>query len=431
MALQTANQFNLTPNATGAFNQGIEQGAKLKNQFITEPKLQQLTKAAANGDKQALIDLQAMSPERANQFQQFKGNEQSLESGAQNMERKKLEDRTRSVINGALEVQQIQDPKAKLMALKKRKIQLLDEGKETQDTDEAITLYEAGDIEGGNALIDNVVELGVRHGIINPKQQGKGFSLSAGQTRFDSQGNEIASVERGSQISSDAAGFEDLISDFSEEDKVTARKIKAGLKGRAISNAELTAIETGDIKDYSDYKVKQKQAEKFAEATGAQRSKLIDAGFEKISKITSGIRTGAIEKLWPSIKASSVLLDNIRGDMALDVVGATTFGALSKGELDLAKDIALPTGLDDQELKTYLTDKKSAQEKLKAYYNEQIQFLDQGGTIAGFLRKKEQAPVSTNADNGGSNMDSQAMQWAKDNPNDPRAAQIMQKLGGS
>lgn len=245
-------------------------------------------------------------------------------------------------------------------------------------------------------------------------------------------------------LPAEAQAFNDLIKDFSLEEQKVARRIKAGLKGRAISNAELSAIESGDIKSYSDYKIQQKQGEKFAEATGAQRAKIIDKGFNSIIKIDSGIRNidkainavtsgagvGALEKLWPSIKASSVELDNIRGQMALDVVGATTFGALSKGELDLAKDIALPTGLDSAELTDYLQRKKTAQEKLRAYYNDQIQFLDQGGTVAGFLRNKERSGSQQQIQGGTlSNQDQQALQWAKANPDDPRSAQILNKLG--
>ena len=240
-------------------------------------------------------------------------------------------------------------------------------------------------------------------------------------------------------LPAEAQAFNDLIKDFSPEEQEVAKRVKAGLKGRAISNAELSAIESGDIKSYSDYKIKQKQSEKFAEATGSQRARIIDKGFESLIKIDSGIRNidkalnavtsgagvGAIEKFWPSIKASSVELDNIRGQMALDVVGATTFGALSKGELDLAKDIALPTGLDTAELTDYLQRKKVAQEKLRSYYNEQIQFLDQGGTVAGFLRSKEGASQQSVQ----SPQDQQALQWANANPNDPRAAQILSKLG--
>lgn len=206
-----------------------------------------------------------------------------------------------------------------------------------------------------------------------------------------------------SSLPAETVAFNELIKDFTPEQQKTAKLVKAGLKGRAVSNAELSAIESGDIKDYADWKAQMKQQQKFAEMTGSSRAKAIDKGFETIEKIDSGIGNidraiaaidngagvGAVEKLWPSIKAASVELDNIRGSMALDVVGATTFGALSKGELDLAKDVALPTGLNSAELKDYLIRRKNAQNKLRAYYNEQIQFLDQGGTVAGFLRKKE------------------------------------------
>lgn len=241
-------------------------------------------------------------------------------------------------------------------------------------------------------------------------------------------------------LSAEASSFNELIKDFSPEEQKTARRVKAGLKGRAMTNAELSAIESGDIKSYSDYKIKQKQAEKFAEATGAQRAKLIDKGFETITKIDGSVRNidraiaaldkgagvGVFEKMWPSIAAASVELDNIRNAMALDVVGATTFGALSAGELALAKDVALPTGLDTKELIEYLGKKKAAQQKLRDYYNEQVQFLDQGGTVAGFLRSKE----DEQSQQGGNNQDQQALDWANANPDDPRAAQILNKLRG-
>ena len=204
-------------------------------------------------------------------------------------------------------------------------------------------------------------------------------------------------------LPAEAVAFNDLIKDFTPEQQKIAKQIKAGLKGRAVSNAELSAIASGDIESYGKWKAEQKQAEKFAELTGSSRAKRIDKGFETITKIAGAVRNidraiaaldkgagvGEFEKMWPSIAAASVELDNIRGSMALDVVGATTFGALSKGELDLAKDVALPTGLDTDELIDYLNKKKVAQQKLRDYYSEQIQFLDQGGTVAGFLRSKE------------------------------------------
>lgn len=215
--------------------------------------------------------------------------------------------------------------------------------------------------------------------------------------------------------------FESLLEsgDLTDEEKKKAIKVKLGLEGKAVSNAILSAIASGDIDSLTDAKAKMKQAEKFAELTGSSRAKAIDSGFEKVNKIDTGIRNidraiaaveagagvGAIESKFPSLKAASVELDNIQGSMALDVVGATTFGALSKGELDLAKEVALPTGLDGPELIDHLQRKKVAQEKLRAYYNEQIQFLDQGGTVAGFLRMKEREqgdqPQANPQDQGG------------------------------
>ena len=143
---------------------------------------------------------------------------------------------------------------------------------------------------------------------------------------------------------------------------------------------------------------------KFAELSGVSRAKSIDKGFEVIAGIDKNVRnidraiealnegagTGAIEsRFFPSIKAASVKLDQIQSELALDVVGATTFGALSEGELNLAREVALPTKLNKDELLEFLSNKKAAQTKLRAYFGEQIQFLDQGGTVAGFLRSKE------------------------------------------
>jgi len=146
-----------------------------------------------------------------------------------------------------------------------------------------------------------------------------------------------------------------------------------------------------------------RQREKFGELTGSSRAKAIDKGFERVAGITKNINTidralaaldrgagtGAAEQFFPSIKAATRELNQIQGELALDVIGSVTFGALSQGELDLAQRIALDTGLDGPALRDVLQRKKVAQGKLRDYFNEQIQFLDQGGTIAGFLRSKQ------------------------------------------
>jgi len=184
---------------------------------------------------------------------------------------------------------------------------------------------------------------------------------------------------------------------------------RCSLSPRAVGNAIQTISAQGLAEQIGDVKAIIKEREEFGKLTGASRSKSIDAGFETIRKIDqnvinldraiaaveAGAGTGAIERRFPSIKAASVQLDQIQGELALDVVGAVTFGALSEGELNLAKQIALPTGLDGPQLIKHLQDKKSAQQKLRGYFNEQIQFLDQGGSVAGFLRERERnSPVT-------------------------------------
>lgn len=204
-------------------------------------------------------------------------------------------------------------------------------------------------------------------------------------------------------LPAETRAFNDLIKDMSPENQKSAKLRKAGLKGRAISSALMTAIDEGRVTTLAEAKAEIKQAEKFGEMTATSRAKTIDSGFDAVRKLDVGIKNiddairvieggagvGAIEKLWPSIKASSIELDNIRGRMALDIIGSVTFGALSKGELDLSKDIALPTGLNTNELLDYLSRRKAFETKKRDYYNEQIQFLDQGGTVSGFLRKRE------------------------------------------
>lgn len=247
-----------------------------------------------------------------------------------------------------------------------------------------------------------------------PAPEKPGFTLGEGQQRFDAQGNVIAEVAPKGVDGQGAkpAGiqeFEALTKDLDKEQVKEAKLIKLGLSARAVGSAIQTIADKDIAEIVGDASAVIKQREKFGEATGASRARAIDKGFETIVKIDTGLRNinkaiealnqgagvGAIEGLLPSIRAASKSLDNIQGRMALDVIGAVTFGALSKGELDLAKSIALPTGLDTPELIQHLKDRRAAQGKLRDYFNSQIQFLDQGGTVAGFLRQQEREQAQT------------------------------------
>lgn len=175
-----------------------------------------------------------------------------------------------------------------------------------------------------------------------------------------------------------------------------------------LANVSTTAAERIAEDEDLSKKVAESQAEittakKLAEGAAKLTSKTITKGFDAIGNINKnilnidralsalerGAGTGAAEQFLPSIKAASVELNQIQSELALDVVGATTFGALSEGELKLARDVALPTGLDEPALKDWLGRKKIAQTKYRDYLNQQIQFLDGGGTVPEFLASQQ------------------------------------------
>lgn len=204
--------------------------------------------------------------------------------------------------------------------------------------------------------------------------------------------------------------FAETTEGFTEEEVAQAQRVRAGLRPRAgISAQERIAEDPALARRVGESQADIRERVKFGELTGSSRAKRIDKGFESIEKISGNIRnldraiaaveqgagTGAIERRFPSIRAASVSLDQIQGQLALDVIGSVTFGALSEGELDLAKQIALPSGLDGPELIQHLRDRQAAQTKLRDYFQEQIDFLDRGGSVAGFLREKQRQAAVT------------------------------------
>ena len=105
---------------------------------------------------------------------------------------------------------------------------------------------------------------------------------------------------------------------------------------------------------------------------------------------TGGARTGYVEKFLPSFRASTVALDNLRNKFGLSVISSVTFGALSKGELDLALNTGLPENLKPKELKEWLTQRREVSKKLRSYLVEQAEYLNEGGrTTSDWIKYKE------------------------------------------
>lgn len=113
---------------------------------------------------------------------------------------------------------------------------------------------------------------------------------------------------------------------------------------------------------------------------------------DAIRSINKGADTGPIISKLPSFRESTIELDNIRGKMGLDIVGATTFGALSESELKFALDVALPDKLEPEPLREWLNRKRDAQRKLAKELLKAATFLGKpGNTISKYIEKETDA----------------------------------------
>ncbi|MGB0866688.1 MAG: hypothetical protein ACPGSC_09265 [Granulosicoccaceae bacterium] len=205
--------------------------------------------------------------------------------------------------------------------------------------------------------------------------------------------------------------FTQTTAGFSDEDRMAAQRIKAGLDPRAVSDQ---VVNVGDVPTLIDRnegvtrdlvepeavadnagtvaagKAAGKQAvEQSGEAIKqlAAIKKQLGNIDDAIAAIDSGANSGAVASRLPSVTQSSIELDNARARLGLDVVGATTFGALSQGELDLALNVALPTNLEPAALRDWLVRKKDAQNKLAQELEGAAIYLGQpGNTPADYLQ---------------------------------------------
>ena len=156
-----------------------------------------------------------------------------------------------------------------------------------------------------------------------------------------------------------------------------------------------------------------------ARETGKRRVEQIDNAESKVNAaersisvldralaaLDAGGKTGPFIDLLPTIRESSLLLESIQRELGLNVVSDTTFGALSEGELNLALRTGLDTRLPPDALRQQILDKKAAQEKLIAYFDEAVEFLleNPNATIGKFKfeKRKQRRQANKQSQNGG------------------------------
>ena len=111
--------------------------------------------------------------------------------------------------------------------------------------------------------------------------------------------------------------------------------------------------------------------------------------------LESGAQTGFFTQFLPDISRSATELANVRGRLGLEVVGSVTFGALSKGELDLALDIGLPENMDEDYLKGWVQERIDAKKKLLVNLQEAASFLSKGNSIGDWMVELEKRETTS------------------------------------
>jgi hypothetical protein len=106
-----------------------------------------------------------------------------------------------------------------------------------------------------------------------------------------------------------------------------------------------------------------------------------------IQAINEGAESGVIYNMLPNVTVASAELQNAKNRLGLDVIGSVTFGALSEGEMRIAMDTAVPSGLGPEQLKVWLNRKKEAQTKMLYALQEAALHFASGGSQEDYYRK--------------------------------------------
>ena len=291
----------------------------------------------------------------------------------------------RSIGIGALEALGRTDQVSQDAFLTQRIQEITSRGGDPRDTQEALNTP----FEQRQAVLQNAVQIAQKAGALG------GAGASNVQSRFVTEAGTVGLVFRDGRVEDTGVSVQESFALTDEglafgrgsgqftqpglqPDALTSQQIikeqRAARSRKAVSAAEETRLKT------------QASAAIKAGEEAAKSIKKVDVSINNINRAISaldkGARTGAIQRFLPSVAAASVELDNIRNTMGLDIIGATTFGALSESELEFALSTALPDRLNEEQLKDFLIRKRDAQKKArKALANAARQF-SQGKTMA-------------------------------------------------
>jgi hypothetical protein len=158
----------------------------------------------------------------------------------------------------------------------------------------------------------------------------------------------------------------------------------------------------------------EKSDESFAQAASIRGNAFyLNAALDAVGE---GAASGPFQRLLPVLTDAGAKLAQAQKNLGLQIVQGTTFGALSRGELELALKTGLPDDLTEEGLTKFLQDKLIADEKVAILLEDAGDYLGiPGNTVRGYVKlRKEQYDA-----------DVAAVRYARANPNDPNSAAIL------
>ena len=265
-------------------------------------------------------------------------------------------------------------------ALVKRREQLVQQGLPTDVTDEAIIMLGQNNLDGVVSSMRDSVNL-----YNQSSGQGQASTQFGGQKTFkDSKGNLFFGTTKRNPNTGEVQSVLSAVNGSNSQPEgqvslVTSAGETAGERDKSKINV---AQQTQDIKTSGEGKtsaIKEgvKQAVKAFEKMPVVRTAIGNYD-DAMTALDNGAETGTITRLFPSIKTAGKALDNTIKRLGLDVVGNTTFGALSESELAFALQAAIPDNMNPVDLKKWLSAKKNVQQKILVGLDEVSTFLGDG-----------------------------------------------------
>lgn len=289
----------------------------------------------------------------------------------------------RSVGIGALEALNIADPLQRNEFLQRRAQEIEARGGDPRDTLEALQMP----FEQQQQALQGAVQIAQQAGALQ--------TPAAEQQRKSQKGASFITKGKEGKLFVNTPVF-DPFSGASKINKVAVTDELVSKLGETGEEQTLRLIEQAGS---STQAVEESKAAVKAGEQAATDIVKVDKGISNINRaieaLDKGARTGAVQRFLPSVKAASVELDNIRNSMGLDVIGAATFGALSESELQFALSTAIPTGLNEAELKAFLIRKREFQQKARDALANAAKAFSQGQTRAQLLTTQEAAKPAT------------------------------------